>query len=207
MRNLQSIGMEKGLLYETIITTQDANRKPNAAPIGVICRGVNEVVIYLHEGSQTSRNIKANRRFIVNILKDPLRFVESTLGTPPLNHFDQYRDDFYLKDTDAFFSATVKDIKDIVKKDDLGPSKLSIITAEVDDIKIKRDQVEPLNRAIFAILEALIYLSRMEIADKDTAEIYSEKIRDMSRIVSRVGGSEHKKAMNTILEALENRDE
>ena len=67
--------MEKGLLYETIVTTVNADQTPNAAPIGVICKNDNEVIIYLHHGSKTVRNIKRNHSFIVNILKDPMVFL------------------------------------------------------------------------------------------------------------------------------------
>ena len=42
--------MEKGLLYETIVTTVNDDQTPNAAPIGIICKNVNEVVAYLHHG-------------------------------------------------------------------------------------------------------------------------------------------------------------
>ncbi len=36
--DLESIGMEKGLLYETIVTTVNEDGTSNAAPIGVICK-------------------------------------------------------------------------------------------------------------------------------------------------------------------------
>jgi hypothetical protein len=49
MLNLYSLGMEKGLLYETILTTINSDGTPNAAPIGVICKDSNGIVIYLHQ--------------------------------------------------------------------------------------------------------------------------------------------------------------
>jgi uncharacterized protein len=202
MLNLGSIGMERGFLYETIITTKDERRIPNAAPIGVLCKGDMEVVIFLYIGSLTSKNIRRDHHFVVNILRDPLLFVESTISNPPISSFDSYKHDFYIKNTDAFFTATVNDVKDVTRKDELGTSTLSIIKAQVDDIIIKKDFVEPLNRAIFAVIEALIYLTRMRIADDDTSKLYSDRISEMSRIVNRVGGPEHKKAMKTILKAL-----
>ena len=78
MLDLHSVGMQKGMLYETIITTTNPDKTPNAAPIGVICKDKNEIVIYLHEGSHTVKNIKNNSIFTVNILKDPMIFTEST---------------------------------------------------------------------------------------------------------------------------------
>lgn len=203
MEGLESLGMVKGLLYETIITTKNASKTANAAPIGVICKGKKEVVVHLHEGSHTLRNIKEDGRFVVNILKDPLIFMECTIGNPPSAYFDKHKNDFYIKDADAFFTANVVDLKEVVREDKLGASKISIIKAEVEDLIKKKEHVEPINRAIFAILEALIYLTRMDIADEDTSEVYSERIHEMSRIVNRVGGLDDKKAMKKILKSLE----
>jgi len=203
MRDLESIGMKKGLLYETIITTEDINGKPNAAPIGVICKGKGEIIIFLHEGSHTLENIKVTKRFVVNILKDPTLFVKCTVGDLSIDYFDKYKSDFYIKNTEAFFRAMVTDFNEIFKKDELGPSRISIIKAEVDEIIKKVDYVEPLNRAIFAVIEALIYLTRIDVADAETSKVYLDRIREMSRIVNRVGGLEHKKAMKNILDAVD----
>lgn len=203
MRDLEFIGMKKGLLYETIITSEDINGKPNAAPIGVICKGKGEILIFLHEGSHTLENIKVTKRFVVNILKDPTLFVKCTVGDLPIDYFDKYKSDFYIKNTEAFFRAMVTDFNEIFKEDELGPSRISIIKAEVDEIVKKVDYVEPLNRAIFAVIEALIYLTRIDMTDAETSKIYLDRIMEMSRIVNRVGGSEHKKAMKNILDAVD----
>jgi len=40
MLGLYSLGMEKGLLYETIVTTKNLDGTPNAAPIGVFCKEI-----------------------------------------------------------------------------------------------------------------------------------------------------------------------
>ena len=60
MQDLESLGMEKGFLYETIITTNNADGTPNAAPIGVICKNKQEIVLHLFEGTHTLENIKSN---------------------------------------------------------------------------------------------------------------------------------------------------
>lgn len=199
MKDLKSIGMEKGLLYETIITTKNEDDMPNAAPIGVICKDALEIVLYLYEGTHTLQNIKSNSEFIVNITKDPLIFANSTLGDLSVDYFEKYNGNYYIKNADAFFIATINSIKEVEKEDNIGKSKVNVIKANVDEIIIKNEPVEPLNRAIFAIIESLVYLSRIEIVDEETKKIYSKRIKEMSRLVSRVGGIEHKKAMNNIL--------
>ena len=204
MQDLESLGMKKGLLYETIITTQNGKETPNAAPIGVICKNKNEIVLNLFEGTHTLENIKANSKFVVNLLKDPLVFVGCTIGDISSDYFKKYGDDFYIKNTDAFFTASVTSIKEIEKEDNISKSKMTIIKANVDKIVIKKEGVEPLNRAIFAIIESLVYSTRIKIVDENTAKEYLERIHEMSRTVNRVGSLDHKKAMQDILKYVEN---
>jgi hypothetical protein len=199
--DLGSIGMEKGLLYETIVTTVNEDHTPNAAPIGVICKNNKEVVAYLHHGSKTVRNIKRNHSFSVNILKDPMVFVESTLGNLSDNYFEQYANEFYIKNTDAFFIAHVTSLKDVEKKDNFGVSVTTVLTAEVSNIIKKKENVEPLNRAIYGIIEGLVYLTRMEMVSGDMEKLYRHRMTEISRIVNKVGDVEHKKAMKKISEA------
>jgi hypothetical protein len=199
--DLGSIGMEKGLLYETIVTTVNDDHTPNAAPIGVICKNNKEVVAYLYHGSKTVRNIKRNHSFSVNILKDPMVFVESTLGNLSDNYFEQYANEFYIKNTDAFFIAHVTSLKDVEKKDNFGVSVTTVLTAEVSNIIKKKENVEPLNRAIYGIIEGLVYLTRMEMVSGDMEKLYRHRMTEISRIVNKVGGVEHKKAMKKISEA------
>jgi hypothetical protein len=199
--DLGSIGMEKGLLYETIVTTVNDDHTPNAAPIGVISKNNKEVVAYLYHGSKTVRNIKRNHSFSVNILKDPMVFVESTLGNLSDNYFEQYANEFYIKNTDAFFIAHVTSLKDVEKKDNFGVSVTTVLTAEVSNIIKKKENVEPLNRAIYGIIEGLVYLTRMEMVSGDMEKLYRHRMTEISRIVNKVGGVEHKKAMKKISEA------
>jgi uncharacterized protein len=205
--DLVSIGMEKGLLYETIVTTMNDDRTPNAAPIGIICKNSKEVVAYLHHGSKTVRNIKRNHNFIVNILKDPMVFVESTLGDLSNNYFEQYLNEFYIKNTDAFFMAHVTSLKDVEKKDNFGVSTTTVLTAEISHIIKKKENVEPLNRAIYGIIEGLVYLTRMEMVSGPMEKLYRHRMMEISRIVNKVGGEEHKKAMKKISDAFSRYDE
>ena len=204
MQDLESLGMKKGLLYETIITTQNGKGTPNAAPIGVICKNKNEIMLNLFEGTHTLKNIKTGPKFVVNLLKDPLVFVGCTIGDISSDYFKKYGDDFYIKNTDAFFTASVTSIKEIEKEDNISKSKMTIIKANVDKIVIKKEGIEPLNRAIFAIIESLVYSTRIKIVDENTAKDYLERIHEMSRTVNRVGSLDHKKAMQDILKYVEN---
>ena len=207
MLDLRSVGMERGMLYETVITTINEDGAPNAAPIGVTCKDENEIVLYLHQGSHTVRNIKAEGRFVVNILKDPIVFVESTLGNLSEDYFEQYGDDFYIKDADAFFTANVTYMRDVEREDQFGVSTTTVLRAEVVEIVKKTEHVEPLNRAIYGVIEALVYLTRMDMVSGDMEKLYRHRMNEISRIVNKVGGKEHKKAMKKISEAFRKYDD
>lgn len=204
--DLEDIGMKKGLLYETIVSTVDGNNKPNAAPIGIICKDKTEVVCYLHQGSTTVKNIKETKSFVVNLLKDPMIFVESTLGNFPVEKYESYDDKFYIGSTDAFFLADVISIKDVERKDQFGVSVTSVVRAEVSEITKFKDCVEPLNRAIYGIVEGLVYLTRMDMVSGDMEKLYRHRMSEIARIVSKVGGKDHKNAMAMIMEAFNDYD-
>ncbi len=205
--DLESIGMKKGLLYETVVTTVNKDGTANAAPIGVICKDKEEIVLHLHHGSSTVQNVKRNHRFVVNILKDPMVFVESTLGNLPNKYFENFKNEFYIKNTDAFFIAHVTSLKDVEKEDNLGFSVTTVLKANVSDIIKKSENVEPLNRAIYGIIEGLVYLTRMEMVSGDMEKLYRHRMEEISRIVNKVGGEEHKNAMKKISEAFRRYDQ
>jgi hypothetical protein len=204
--DLESIGMEKGLLYETVVTTVNCDGTANAAPIGVICKDKKEIVVYLHHGSMTVNNIKSNGSFVVNIIKDPIIFVESTIGNLPKNCFESYKNEFYIKSSEAFFMAEVTSSKDVEKEDKLGISVTTVLKADVNDIIKIKEHIEPINRAIYGIIEGLVYLTRMELVSGDMEELYRHRMSEISRIINKVGSKEHKIAMKRILDAFSKYD-
>lgn len=203
MLDLYSIGMERGLLYETVVTTRNLDGTPNAAPIGVICKGSDEVVVYLHEGSKTFDNVRREKSFCVNILRDPMVFVESTIGNLDIVKFQIQDHEFSIKEADAFFSVEVTREKLVQRKDHLGTSTQNVVNARVLEVVKNQEHVHPLNRAIYGIIEALVYLSRINIVSEDERNAYLEKLSETSRVVNKVGSEDHKKAMKKILEYLE----
>ncbi len=97
--------------------------------------------------------------------------------------------------------ARVTSLKDVEMEDKLGISLTTILKAEVTDIVKKKECVEPLNRAIYGILEGLVYLTRMEMVSGDMEKLYRHRMGEISRIVNKVGGEEHKRAMKKISKA------
>jgi hypothetical protein len=194
--------MEHGLLYETIVTTRNPDGTPNAAPIGVICKGSDEVVVYLHEGSQTFDNVRCEKSFCVNILRDPMVFVESTIGNLDCTKFQIHDQGFSINGTEAFFSVEVTSEKLVQREDHLGSSTLNVVRARILEVIKNQEHVHPLNRAIYGIIEALVYLSRIDLVSEDERKSYLDKLSETSRVVNKVGSEDHKKAMKMILDRL-----
>lgn len=201
-KNLYSLNMKKGCLYETIITTQNLKGEYNAAPMGVVCKNQAEVVLYLYEGTKTLNNIQNTSTFAVNITQDPLIFTETILGDVSPDLFEDYKSFPVLKNVDGFF--LVKNIakKDVVRKDHLGESHLFIITAQVQEIVKNREYVIPLNRGIYAVIESLVHYTRIDMVDDEKQFIYWRRIKEMNRVAQKVGSSDDKKSMQRIIGAI-----
>ncbi len=198
MPDITALGLKKGQLYESIICTRNADGTPNAAPMGLIVKNTSEVVFYFYPGSHTASNVKRDPLFTVNILEDPLTFVECTLGCPPQSSFQEDSGLFYLESADAYFTARVIKEKVGFREDRFGSTELTLIQARVENTVKLAECVHPINRAIYGIIEALVNLTRMEMADPGTKEVYINRMSEISRLVNRVGGREDKKALKMI---------
>lgn len=202
VESLNSLNMGEGLLYETIITTVDRDGRGNAAPIGVICKSPREIVLYLYEGSHTLSNILATGNFTVNITHDPILFTEATIGDLEDNYFIPYSQHLILKGASSFFTAAMKKVRKVKRRDRYGESGLFIITADVKRIFKGENFKGPLNRGIYAIIESLINYTRIDRAE-NKKEIL-DRISEMKRVVDKVGGSREKLAMKKIIESVRN---
>ena len=201
--NLYSLNMDKGLHYEAIVTTQNEDGTPNAAPMGVICKGPDQVVLRLHEGSHTIANVKREKKFYVNLSRDPLLFTYSLISNPPSTEFKKEKHGFSLKNADTSFFGQVNHEKKVEKKDAMGENVTLMFHSQVQDIKQYKTESEPLNRAICGIIEALVNLSRVKRAPVEKKKEYTDRMKEISRVVNRVGGVEHKEAIELIKKEFE----
>ena len=207
--NLESLNMFKGQLYETIVTTQNKESVKNAAPIGVICKDSNHVVIHLDNCVHTHQNIMENGELIVNITKDPLIFTYSTLGELEEEHFDEFNGFPMIKDSLGFFKAHV--IKTIEKKreNDYNDGIGNVVTCEVEDIYMRDyNEIVPLNRAMNAVIESLVYYCRFDHKYRQKQDIIWTHMKELNRVCQKVGNEKEKKSMKLILDKLkENHEE
>lgn len=197
---LESLNMFKGQLYETIVTTQNGELVKNAAPIGVICKDSNHVVIHLDNCVHTHLNILENGELIVNITKDPLVFTISTLGELDDKYFDEFKGFPMIKDSIGFFKAHVVKTRDKKRENDYNDGIGNIVTCEVDDIYISDyKEIVPLNRAMNAVIESLIYYCRFDHKYSHMQKEIWIHMKELNRVCHKVGNESEKKSMELIL--------
>ena len=198
--DLASVGMEKGKQYETIITTTSCDDIKNAAPIGVICAGQDNVLNRIFKGSRTLENIISKREFIVNITHNPEVFTLSTVGNLPEDYFNE---DNSLKCADAYFKCEVISLKDAVKQSDPVKSngEAIVIKSKVTQLVINK-QTRPINRGFGYVIESLSNLTRVDIVGEEQKEEYFERFREANRIVTKVGYKQDIEAMQKIKKEL-----
>jgi len=204
--DLNSVGMEKGQQYETIITTKDDNGEENAAPIGIICKGKDKIMCRIFKGSLTLKNISISKEFTVNITSDPLLFTLSTIGNLPKEYFVKNSEIAFLKDAEAYIKCKVTDIKEAIKHNDpIRKSAVSIIKADVEEIILKKKCVIAANRGFYSLIESLVNFTRMDIVTEEKQKYFLDRFIESKRIINKVGTSNDKKAIKILQKTLENK--
>ena len=198
--NLNSVGMEKGRQYETIITTKNPNDSKNAAPIGVICAGEDKIITRIFKGSHTLDNMVREKEFTVNITHDPELYTVSLLGNLPQDYFN---DNCSLKCADAYFKCSTLNFTEAVKQSDPIKKKgeAIVIKSEVTGIVID-NPVKAMNRGFGYVIETLANYSRFDLVDDAQKERYITRFKEANRVVLKVGRKEDIKAMQEIKKEL-----
>lgn len=206
INDLNSVGMEKGQQYETIITTKNRDNEKNAAPIGVICKEKDEILCRIFEGSTTLNNIFLKKEFTINITNDPLLFTLSTIGNLPDEYFIENSKIAILKDVEAYINCIVIDIKGAMKNSDpIRKSAAGVVKAKVNEIVIKKECVKPPNRSFYSLLESLVNFTRIDIVNDEKQKYFLDRFRESKRIINKVGNSEDKKAIKILQKTIENK--
>ena len=201
--NLESLNMFKGQLYETIVTTQNGESIKNAAPIGVICKDSNHIVIHLDNCVHTHLNILENGELIVNITKDPLVFTYSTLGELDDEYFAEFKGFPLIKDSLGFFKAHVIKKREKKRENDYNDGIGHVVSCEVEDIYIRDyNEIVPLNRAMNAVIESLVYYCRFDHKYRDRQKEIWIHMKELNRVTQKVGSAEEKESMRLILNKL-----
>ena len=136
-------------------------------------------------------------------MENPLVFTYSTLGELDDEYFDEFNNFPMIKDSLGFFKAHV--IKTIEKKreNDYNDGIGNVVTCEVEDIYIsENNEIVPLNRAMNAVIESLVYYCRFDHKYKDMQKEIWTHMKELNRVCQKVGNDSEKKSMKLILDKL-----
>lgn len=185
--DLRSVGIGRGIT-ETISTTvsvpyekNEVSRKFNAAPVGLVNKDT--VYVEIFKGSHTYENLIKTGKIGINMVYDPVLFVESVFS-------DLTDEDYEVMDGFPFLKEAYAVLKfNVIRTEERKVSGRFFLNLLWKDIR-KTDLVG-INRGFNLLLELAIFASRRMITDR-----YNEMYPVYSPIIKKCGDDQ-------VIEALE----
>ncbi len=191
MIDIDEFGIHEGI-SEVIFTTLSTEGVPNAAPMG-LHRKDGRLFARIYN-SRTLGNILSKPVLAVNIVDDPVLFVQSSLSDIEPEAFEFVEGFPVLKYSPGWILFDCR-----CKKGD----KLALVELSPIKGKINYKKIQPVNRGFNAIIEAAIYATRYVIAREQK---YLVHIEHYNTIVKKCGGVLEKEAMELLYELIGNRE-
>ena len=190
---LDSYGIMEGI-NEVIVTTKSIDDRPNAAPIGLIRRN-GKLTVRVYNESHTCTNIKDTGLLAVNIVDDPVVFVQSAL-----EDLDKEKFEFIETGTGINFPVLASSSGWVIFKAEIKEGDIATI-AELQFItgNIKSMGIRPINRGFNAVIEAAIYATRYKVFNDET---FLSKIKSYKNVINKCGGRSEKEAYRLICKLL-----
>lgn len=180
--------MNKNWIYETIVTTKDADGKIRAAPIGISTPEFEHVILEVYKTSKTSENIVREKKFIINFVMYAELFWKAVIH----KHLD-FDDLGHLMDSDVWLEMEVKEVE---SQDD----KIKIYS-KISNYKIKNQNFVLINRAKHLAFESIIRFTKPDLL-KAKKEI-SENLRAIKKVAP---GSKYERIVEEILNKIEKKN-
>ena len=192
METLQTIGMKKGWIYETIVSTYGGDT-PNSAPIGVWTDDFAILRMAIFSGSNTLKNILESKEFSVNLVPDATLFHTSLFEKEMVAYESSPRIHApVLRDASAVIEARLEKVETRGSRFFLESTPLHIAV---------REPVKWINRAEALMLESLILATR--VAHHPGPKV-RETLRENHRVVKKVApGSEYERIMEKLVGMLD----
>ncbi|MFN3383636.1 MAG: DUF447 domain-containing protein [Archaeoglobaceae archaeon] len=176
---LRDFGLRNGINEVIVITKSE---KLNTAPIGIIVE--NESSVFAKAKlfpSHTRSNLERGSFFVVNVVNDATLFALATFEDLGGDYFESL-DPPILKGALAFCEFEPK-------------LEGSIVHLRLLRGKVLRNEVRAVNRGFNAVIEALIFATRLKLNPN-----FAEKMRECYNVIERCGGEKERVAMEIIKE-------
>lgn len=164
MTNLYDLGFLKDTIGETIVSTYSADGQPTAAPMGVVMKSNEQVIIRPFISSLTYKNIQTKKCAVVNVTSNPELFY--------LTAFKEANPDGKLP-PDLFQKAETVDAPRLraadatveVSVDETGSfsTERAEFLCNVKLVKASKKLPKVYCRAQFATIEAIIHATRIKL--------------------------------------------
>lgn len=164
MTNLQDLGFRDGMIGETIVSTCDSDGKPNAAPMGIVVKNPDQLLIRPYVSSLTYKNIKKTKTAVVNLTFDTQLFYVTAFkeaspdGKLSPELFEKSQTVFAprLKTANAFVEVSVH------KTFSFGADRAEFV-CNVQLVESLDVLPQVYCRAQFATIEAIVHATRIEL--------------------------------------------
>lgn len=163
MVKLADLGFCSDVIFETIVSTFNQDRSPNAAPMGIIMLNEQQVALNIFNSSITLRNLKATKSAVINLTSDIDVFYKTALkeanpnGELPREWFDKAQTVNAPKLVSA--EATIEITLDNTTLID--PQKTQAVCS-IKQINASKTYPQTYCRAMPAVMEAIIHATRIK---------------------------------------------
>lgn len=174
---LSIFGLKKRQIYETVVSTYDANRRPTAAPMGIILRNRDIFLIRPYKTSSAYRNLCETRCGVVNITSSPELFYRTTF-----KHEEQRLEipARWFAPAKAVQAPRIKSaeghVEFTVKRLDEENEDRARFTCKVQMVESRRSFPQAYCRSKYALIECIIHATRIKQYLSDGRLAEAEKL-------------------------------
>jgi len=189
---LADLGFSKGIITETIVSTDDAEGQSNAAPMGVTIKNAQHIAIRPYTSTLTYKNLQLKRCAVINVTANAELYYRTAFketnpeGIIPQEWFEKAQtvDAPKLRMADAHIEVSVADITAF-------DAERATALCQVRQIQAPKALPKVYCRASSAIIEAVIHATRVQVLVNDRNEQKHvrrllEMIKNCSDVVNRV---------------------
>jgi len=189
---LADLGFSKGIITETIVSTDDAEGQSNAAPMGVTIKNAQHIAIRPYTSTLTYKNLQLKRCAVINVTANAELYYRTAFketnpeGIIPQEWFEKAQtvDAPKLRMADAHIEVSVADITAF-------DAERATALCQVRQIQAPKALPKVYCRASSAIIEAVIHATRVQVLVNDRNEQKNvrrllEMIKNCSDVVNRV---------------------
>jgi hypothetical protein len=179
---LADLGFSKGIITETIVSTDNAEGQSNAAPMGVTIENAQHIAIRPYTSTLTYKNLQLKRCAVINVTANPELYYRTAFketnpeGIIPQKWFEKAEtvDAPKLRMADAHIEVSVADITAF-------DAERATALCQVRQIQAPKALPKVYCRASSAIIEAVIHATRVQVLVNDRNE--QKHVRRLLKII------------------------